>query len=133
MDNCIFCKIIDGEIPSYKIYEDEHVFAFLTITPSTLGHTLIIPKKHNKDIYDLDEESAENIFRVIPKISNMLKKAFNPIGMNIINNNQEPHQTVFHYHVHLIPRYEDDSFEIKYNNLNTPHEELAKIRDQIIK
>ncbi len=106
--DCIFCKIIAGEIPSYKVYEDDNVLAFLDITQGTKGHTLIIPKKHIKNIYELDEETIFNVFKVVPMISKALKKAFNPIGLNIINNNDQPHQSVFHFHIHLIPRYEDD-------------------------
>ncbi len=106
--DCIFCKIINGEIPSHKVYEDKHVLAFLDITQGTKGHTLVIPKKHIKNIYDLDEETIINVFKVVPKISRALKKAFNPIGLNIINNNDKPHQSVFHFHLHLIPRYEKD-------------------------
>lgn len=114
--DCIFCKIIDGEIPSYKLYEDDNVLAFLDITQGTKGHTLIIPKKHIKNVYTLDEKTAHAIFTVVPKIANALKKAFNPIGLNIINNNEKPLQSVFHFHLHLIPRYEDDGMELSTIN-----------------
>ncbi len=106
--DCIFCKIINGEIPSHKIYEDKNVLAFLDITQGTKGHTLITPKKHVRNVYELDEETIINVFKVVPKIANALKVAFNPIGLNIINNNDKPHQSVFHFHIHLIPRYEND-------------------------
>lgn len=132
MENCIFCKIIDGAIPSHKVYEDEHVYAFLDISPSTKGHTLVIPKKHAIDIYDLDEETAANTFKAIPKIANALKTAFNPIGLNIVNNNQKPHQVVFHYHIHLIPRYENDSFQIRYSHEQITPEELVSIKEAIV-
>lgn len=114
--DCIFCKILDGEIPSYKIYEDENVFAFLDITQGTKGHTLVIPKTHYRNIYELDEVAASNVFKVIPKIANALKKAFDPIGINIVNNNDKPLQSVFHFHIHLIPRYKDDNVIISTDN-----------------
>ena len=114
--DCIFCKIIENEIPSYKLYEDENVLAFLDITQGTKGHTLVVPKKHMKNIYDLDSETAEKIFSVIPKMANALKTAFNPIGLNIINNNDQPHQSVFHFHIHLIPRYENDGMKLSTVN-----------------
>ena len=114
--DCIFCKIIEGSIPSHKIYEDENVLAFLDITQTTKGHTLVIPKKHIRNIYDLDEETASNLFKVVPKIAKALKLAFNPIGLNIVNNNEQPLQEVFHYHIHLIPRYENDGVIIKSDN-----------------
>ncbi|MFK5883762.1 MAG: HIT family protein [Candidatus Izemoplasma sp.] len=106
--DCIFCKILNDDISSYKIYEDDNVLAFLDITQGTKGHTLLIPKQHIANIYDLDEDLAEKVFKVIPKIARALKKSFNPIGINIMNNNQQPLQSVFHYHIHLIPRYKDD-------------------------
>ena len=114
--DCIFCKIINGDIPSFKIYEDEHVLAFLDITQGTKGNTLIIPKKHVKNLYELDEETTQQVFKVVPKIAKALKKTFNPIGLNMINNNDKPLQSVFHFHVHLIPRYEDDGMELSTIN-----------------
>lgn len=114
--DCIFCKIINGDIPSHKLYEDEHVLAFLDITQNTKGHTLIIPKKHFKNVYELDQETAQNIFAVVPKIASALKTSFNPIGLNLVNNNDQPLQSVFHFHVHLIPRYENDNFVIHGEN-----------------
>lgn len=132
--DCIFCKILNGDIPSYKIYEDEHVLAFLDITQATKGHTLVIPKKHVRNIFDLDEETASNIFRVIPKIANALNTAFNPIGLNIINNNERPLQAVYHYHIHLIPRYENDGVIIssKNNFGKIKEDEFREITSKII-
>jgi histidine triad (HIT) family protein len=114
--DCIFCKILAGEIPAYKLYEDENVLAFLDITQGTKGHTLVIPKEHVRNVYDLTEEQASNIFKVVPKLANALKKAFNPIGLNIVNNNEKPLQSVFHFHIHLIPRYEDDGMKLSTHN-----------------
>jgi len=114
--DCIFCKIITDDIPSYKIYEDENVLAFLDITQGTKGHTLIIPKKHVKNVFELDKKTASEIFEVIPTIANALKKAFNSIGLNIISNNEQPLQSVFHFHIHLIPRYDDDEMIISTVN-----------------
>ncbi len=112
MSECIFCKIINGEIPSYKVYEDDHVYAFLDITQGTRGHTLLIPKNHIPNVYELDEETAHHVFKAVPKVAKAIKKAFNPIGLNIINNNDRPLQSVYHFHVHLIPRYEHDGVSI---------------------
>lgn len=114
--DCIFCKILAGEIPAYKLYEDENVLAFLDITQGTKGHTLVIPKEHVRNVYDLTEEQASNIFKVVPKLANAIKKAFNPIGLNIVNNNEKPLQSVFHFHIHLIPRYEDDGMKLSTHN-----------------
>jgi histidine triad (HIT) family protein len=106
VSDCIFCKIISGEIPCAKVYEDEHVIAFLDISQVTKGHTLVIPKVHKKDIFELTPEIASKLFEVVPKIANAINEKFSPIGLNVLNNNGEPAgQTVFHFHMHLIPRY----------------------------
>ncbi|MFD1017763.1 HIT family protein [Thalassobacillus hwangdonensis] len=116
-EDCIFCKIIEGEIPSAKVYEDEDVYAFLDISQVTKGHTLVIPKKHVKNIYETDAETAEKLFARVPRIAEGIKQAFNPNGMNVLNNNEEAAgQTVFHLHLHLIPRYgKEDGFGAKWN------------------
>ena len=119
MGDCIFCKIINGEIPSYKIYEDEIVYAFLDITQVTPGHTLVVPKKHAKDIFEYDEELASQVFARIPKIARALEKAYPDMqGLNIINNNREvAYQSVFHSHIHLIPRFSPhDDFSMHFGN-----------------
>lgn len=108
-DDCIFCKIINGEIPSAKVYEDDHVYAFLDISQVTKGHTLIIPKTHTKNIYEAPANVASEFFARVPKIANAIKAAYQPIGMNLLNNNEKPaDQSVFHLHIHLIPRYGDN-------------------------
>lgn len=117
MSECIFCKIIDGSIPSAKIYEDEHVYAFMDIMPLTKGHALVIPKNHKENVYDLTEEEASNLFKVVPKIASALKEAYGPVGMNLLNNNGAPAgQSVFHFHLHFIPRYDQtDGFRATWN------------------
>ena len=108
MSDCLFCKIIEGSIPSTKIYEDEHVYAFTDISPVAKGHTLLIPKHHCKDLFEMPEDVARNLYAVAPKIANAIKAAFHPIGLNTINNNgAAAGQTVFHYHLHFIPRYDE--------------------------
>ena len=109
MTSCIFCKIANGDLPSEKVYEDEHVFAFMDISPVTKGHTLIIPKKHAENVYELDEETAGHLFSVVPKIANALNETFHPQGLNLLQNNGSfAGQSVFHFHLHLIPRYDNN-------------------------
>jgi len=106
MSDCIFCKIINGEIPSAKVYEDENVLAFLDISQVTKGHTLVIPKVHKDNVFDLTDEIAANVFSAVPKVANAIKAAYDPIGLNVLQNNGEAAgQSVFHFHMHLIPRY----------------------------
>ena len=107
--SCIFCKILNKEIPGHIVYEDEQVLAFLDITQATKGHTLLIPKKHAHDITALDENAAQHFFGVIPKLSQAIKTAFQADGINLLSNNGErAGQTIFHFHMHIIPRYLDD-------------------------
>ncbi|HEH9226099.1 TPA: HIT family protein [Staphylococcus aureus] len=109
MSETIFGKILTGEIPSFKVYEDDYVYAFLDISQVTKGHTLLIPKKASANIFETDEETMKHIGAALPKVSNAIKRAFNPDGLNIIQNNGEfADQSVFHIHFHLIPRYEND-------------------------
>ncbi|CAC7536268.1 TPA: HIT family protein [Staphylococcus aureus] len=109
MSETIFGKILTGEIPSFKVYEDDYVYAFLDISQVTKGHTLLIPKKASANIFETDEETMKHIGAALPKLANAIKRAFNPDGLNIIQNNGEfADQSVFHIHFHLIPRYEND-------------------------
>src|SRR5690625_4060715 len=87
-DDCLFCKIIDGELPSAKVYEDDHVYAFMDISQVTTGHTLVIPKVHTRDIYETPADVASELFARIPKIAQAIKKVYNPIGLNLLNNNE---------------------------------------------
>lgn len=113
MTDCIFCKIIDGTIPSTKVYEDEHVLAFMDILPVTKGHVLLIPKTHRENLYEMAEDEAARLFAVAPKIANAIKAEFQPAGMNLLQNNGAfAGQAVFHFHLHFIPRYgETDGFQ----------------------
>jgi len=135
MSDCIFCKIVAGEIPAKKVFENEHVVAFLDISQVTKGHTLVIPKIHVKDIYDLTPEIASNLFEVVPSIANGIKAAFEPEGLNTLNNNGEKAgQSVFHYHMHLIPRYgKGDGFGAvwKTNFDSYSDEQLVQIASDI--
>lgn len=135
MSDCIFCKIINGDIPSTKVFENEHVLAFLDISQVTKGHTLVIPKVHKENIYELTPEAAKHVFEVIPEIARAIKTEFSPVGLNILNNNGEAAgQSVFHYHVHLIPRHGvDDGFGAVWKTHTSEYtpESLKQIADSI--
>ena len=104
MDKDIFCKIIDGEIPSKRIYEDDKVIAFLDINPQANGHTLVIPKKHYKDIYDIDNETLIHIFDVAKVLSKKIVERLDATGVSFTQNNGDA-QLVKHFHLHIIPYY----------------------------
>ncbi|RYL94509.1 HIT family protein [Sporolactobacillus sp. Y61] len=135
--DCIFCKIIRGEIPSARVYEDEDVYAFLDLGQVTKGHTLIIPKVHQKDIFHLNPDIAAGLFRRVPMIAAAINKAFHPEGINLLNNNGSiAGQSVFHYHLHLIPRYGDSdtfTFGFKTHTDDYSKEQFAHIAEEIAK
>ncbi len=125
--DCIFCKIIKGEIPSYTIYEDDIVKVFLDIDPKTNGDTLIIPKKHFTNIDDIDLETLSHINKVTKDMYTLLKSKLHCDGMTVIQNNDYG-QEVKHYHVHLTPRYENDLLSHTYNkDMLNSLEEVFKI------
>lgn len=108
-DTCIFCKIIAGEIPCYKVYEDGKTLAFLDIHPVNKGHTLVIPKKHAVNIYDIETEEIAEMVKTGKILAPIIRDVVNAAGMNIhMNNEKAGGQAVFHAHIHLIPRHEND-------------------------
>ncbi|HHJ8488971.1 TPA: HIT family protein [Streptococcus pyogenes] len=133
MENCIFCSIIQGDIPSSKVYEDEQVLAFLDISQTTKGHTLVIPKQHVRNLLEMTAETASHLFARIPKIAHAIQSATGATAMNIINNNEAlAGQTVFHAHVHLVPRYnEEDGISIQYTTHEPDFPVLEKLARQI--
>ena len=109
-DNCIFCKIANGEIPSATIYEDEDFRAILDLGPASKGHALLLPKEHYADLFALPDETAEKVLPVAKKIVSRMKDVLGCDGYNLVQNNGEcAGQTVFHFHMHMIPRYKDDN------------------------
>ena len=131
MSDCLFCKIIKGDIPCYKIYEDELVLAFLDVNPNSDGHTLVIPKKHFENIFDTDNDIIMHMIDVIKSnIYPLLKEKFNLDGLTICQNNYYG-QEVKHFHIHLIPRYNSDSFKCIYdkddiNNLDEVYKKITE-------
>lgn len=105
--DCIFCKIVNGDIPCYKIYEDDVVISFLDVNPKVNGHTLIIPKNHTLDITTIDDNTLNHIFNVAKEISKLLEEKLNIKGYTLLQNNGKP-QEVKHFHLHIIPVYEND-------------------------
>lgn len=114
-DNCIFCKIANGEIPSATLYEDENFRVILDLGPATKGHALILPKNHFANLFEIPEEVEVKAFVLAKKIATKMKKVFACDGVNIVQNNGiAAGQTVFHFHIHLIPRYEQDGAGVSW-------------------
>ena len=130
MGDCIFCKIANGEIPSAKLYEDEEFSVILDLGPASKGHSLILPKKHAANIYELPDETAGKAMILAKKMAGKLRYARNCDGFNVVQNNGESAgQTVFHFHMHLIPRYEGDGVGLTWK----PGELSDEVRDEILK
>ena len=131
---CVFCKIISGEFPSYKIYEDDLCIAILDISQATIGHTLIIPKNHVQNIFELSEELASELFKRVVFVANKLKKNLDINDLNILNNNGAlAGQTVMHYHIHLLPRTENDNLKIEFKANSFSKEKMNSLLQLIIK
>lgn len=131
-DNCIFCKIAAGEIPSRTLYEDEQFRVILDLAPATRGHALILPKNHYGNIYELPEEAAGDVMKLARRMAGLMTDKLHCGGFNLLQNNGEAAgQTVFHFHMHLIPRYKDDGQIISGKPGNASQEELDEIKNII--
>lgn len=133
MENCIFCKIANGEIPAATLYEDEDFRVILDLGPASKGHALILPKSHAANIYELPDELAGKAMILAKKMASKMTDALKCDGFNIVQNNGEPAgQTVFHFHMHLIPRYQGDNVGLTWTPGQLTDEDkeeiLAKIR-----
>ena len=129
MENCIFCKIAAGEIPSATLYEDEDFRVILDLGLASKGHALILPKQHYANLYELPDELAEKVIRLAKKMVIAMTKALQCDGFNVVQNNGEAAgQTVFHFHMHLIPRYKDDHAGVTW----TPGKLTDEVRDEVL-
>ena len=127
-DKCIFCEIVAGKLPAFKLYEDDLFIAILDRFPATTGHTLIIPKFHTKDIFGLCEKEAPRIMPLAQRIAAKIKEVLSPEGFNILQNNgRTAGQVVFHYHMHIIPRYEGDGVKIHPASRDVCVQELEEV------
>ncbi len=132
MSDCIFCKISAGEIPSATLYEDDNFRVIFDVGPASKGHALILPKKHFDDVFSMDEETASKVFVVASKVAKAMKKVLNFDGMNIVQNNGTiAGQTVFHFHMHLIPRYKGDSVNIGWIPGTADADVLRQLSEEI--
>ncbi len=132
-DNCIFCKLANGVFPTNTIYEDEEFRVILDLGPATKGHALILPKDHYKNLYELPDETAGKAMKLAKKMAIRMTDKLQADGFNLVqNNNEVAGQTVYHFHLHLIPRYNDDGQKINWVPGEPSAEELTAIKDMII-
>lgn len=132
MDNCIFCKIVNGEIGSNTVYEDDYFKAIMDISPSAMGHVIILAKNHAEDIFEMTEEDLSKALIVARKVARAVKAATGCDGINILQNNGVvAGQTVFHYHIHVVPRFDDDTVKIKWEALSVEMDEISVMAEKI--
>lgn len=132
MNDCLFCKIVKGDIPSYKVYEDDKCIAFLDISQATIGHTLIVPKEHYANFLEIPEELLAHLSIVAKKIATSISYIKGVKGFNIINNcNEVSGQAIMHFHIHVIPRYTKDELIIKQQENKLTDQEFNKLVNSI--
>ncbi len=132
MEECLFCKIAKGEMPSKKVYEDSDTIAFLDINPANPGHTLVMPKKHSENIFTVEQEELNKAIAVARGIAAKLKENMNAEGVNIVQNNgRYAGQLVSHIHFHVIPRYQGDNVIITYKRVHMSDAELDEIAKKL--
>ena len=132
-DSCLFCKIVAGEIPSTKVFEDERVLAFMDINPINDGHLLVIPKKHAADIFEIDPDDLSVVMRTVQKVARAQQVALKMPGVNILQSNgRVASQIIDHFHVHLIPRWPQDNFSrIDWEMIPGNMEKIQKTAEKI--
>ena len=131
-DDCIFCKLANGVIPTNSLYEDDVVKVIFDAGPASSGHVLILPKEHFDNVYALDDDTAAHVFQVAVKVAKALKEGLNLEGLNIVQNNGEiAGQTVFHFHMHIIPRYKGDTVNVGWKPGEGIDEEIEKIKSLV--
>ena len=133
MNGCLFCKIAKNEIPSKKVYENSDTLAFLDINPANPGHTLVMPKKHAENIFDIDEDSLKSTISVVKEMARAIKEKMNAVGINIVQNNGKyAGQLVNHVHFHVIPRFENDNVIISYKRVQKTEKEFDDVAKKLL-
>lgn len=131
-EDCIFCKIVAGELPAQRIDEDEHTIAILDINPWTRGHSLVLPKAHSRSLYEIDDSELDRTLRAARRLALTLRERLGCDGLNLLNS-AEPAawQTVFHFHMHVIPRYADDPLSLPTRPQAADAEDLGRLAAEI--
>jgi histidine triad (HIT) family protein len=125
-EDCIFCRIIAGEIPSQRIDEDERTVAFMDVNPATRGHALVVPRRHARDLLDIDEDDLAATFATARRLAERMSERLNADGVNLLNScGRAAWQTVFHFHVHVIPRYQGDPLRLPWTPKEGDPDEIA--------
>ena len=131
-EDCIFCKIVAGELPAQKIHEDEHTIAFMDISPWTRGHALVIPREHSRNLYDAPEQALERSVVAAQRLALRMRDRLGCDGVNLLHSSEPAAwQTVFHMHVHVIPRYDDDPLRLPGAPQEGDQDEIARTAEEL--
>jgi histidine triad (HIT) family protein len=129
----VFCAIVAGRAPAHRLLEDEHTVAFLNIAPATVGHALVVPRRHADGLWDLEDEEHARLARAASRVARLLRGALEPAGVNLVHaTGAAAWQTVFHFHTHVVPRYRADELRLMWRSEPAPAAELAALRDRIL-
>jgi histidine triad (HIT) family protein len=131
-DDCIFCKIVAGDLPAHKVQEDEHTIAFMDLNPWTRGHALVIPRRHSRNLYEVPDEDLEHAVLAAKRLALTMRDRLGCDGVNLLNCCEPAAwQTVFHTHIHVIPRYDDDPLQLPVRPREAEEGELAAVASDL--
>jgi histidine triad (HIT) family protein len=131
-EDCLFCKIVAGEIPSQKVDEDEHTIAFMDINPWTRGHALVVPREHSRNLYEIGDEDLARTAAAAKRLAERMRDRLGCSGINLLNSCEPAAwQTVFHFHVHVIPRYDDDPLQLPVRPREGDADEIARVAEEL--
>ena len=132
VEGCIFCGIVSGEVPAQVVDSDEHTVAFMDINPATRGHALVVPRRHSADLFEVSDEDLEHTMSAVRRLARRMDDVLQPDGFNLLNScRSAAWQTVFHFHVHVIPRYDDDPLRLPWVPDPGDEDEIAAIAERL--
>jgi histidine triad (HIT) family protein len=133
VDDCVFCAIVAGRAPAHRLVEDERTLSFLNIAPATVGHALVVPRRHADGLWDLEDEEHAQVARAAGRVARLLRGALNPAGVNLVHATGEAAwQSVFHFHVHVVPRYRPDELQLMWQEAPADDADLAVVRARVL-
>jgi histidine triad (HIT) family protein len=131
-EDCIFCKVLAGDLPSEKVYEDEHAVAVMDINPWTRGHIVVFPRKHAENLFEIEDDELQRVILAVKRVAGLVREGLKPDGVNLLQSNgRAAWQTIFHLHFHVIPRYDGDPLELPVHPKGAEPDELAAVAKEI--
>ena len=133
MSECVFCQIVAGRAAAHRLLEDEHTLAFLNIAPATAGHALVVPRRHAEGLWDLGDEDHAQVARATSRVARLLRMALAPAGVNLVHaTGAAAWQSVFHFHVHIVPRYHPEELQLMWKAEPAPEAELERLQQRVL-